>query len=95
MPDLPGLTWDVNTVIAFACGLLLIFLVGKLFFFPVKIVFRLIYNAVLGAIVLWVFNYIGAHFGFTIAINPVTALAVGFLGIPGVLLLVLFKILIV
>ncbi|HMM23096.1 MAG TPA: pro-sigmaK processing inhibitor BofA family protein [Selenomonadales bacterium] len=91
MPGIPGLSWDFNVVIAFAFGILLIYLIGRLFLMPLKLIFRLVYNAIVGALVLWALNYVGGHFGFTIAINPITALVVGFLGLPGVIILILFK----
>lgn len=92
MPVLPGLTWDFNVIIAFAFGIILIYVVGRLFLMPIKLVIRLVFNAVIGGAMLWVVNYIGAHFGFFIAINPITALIAGILGIPGVLLLIAFKV---
>ncbi|MDR3566366.1 MAG: pro-sigmaK processing inhibitor BofA family protein [Negativicutes bacterium] len=95
MPNLPGLNWDVNVIIAFAFGILLIFLIGRLFLLPIQLILRLIYNAVIGGMMLWVVNFIGGYFGFAIAINPITALIAGILGIPGVILLILFKIFIV
>lgn len=91
MPSIPGLTWDWNVIVAFVFGIFLIFLIGKLFLMPIKLVFRLVYNAIIGGIMLWIVNFIGGHFGFTIAINPLTALIAGFLGLPGVILLILFK----
>lgn len=87
MPVLP----EVNVIIAFAFGLLLLYIVGRVFLMPLRLVFRLIYNGIIGGVILWLINLVGSHFGFTIAINPVTALVVGFLGLPGVVLLILFK----
>lgn len=87
MPNLP----DINVIIAFAFGLLLLYIVGRVLLMPLRLVFRLIYNGLIGGIILWLLNWVGAYFGFTIAINPVTALVVGFLGLPGVILLVVFK----
>jgi inhibitor of the pro-sigma K processing machinery len=92
MSFISGLNWDVNVVVAFIFGLLLIYLIGRVFLMPIKIIFRLIYNGIIGGLILWGLNFIGAYIGFTIAINPITALTVGFLGLPGVILLVLFKI---
>lgn len=92
MLSIPGLSWDVNVVLAFVFGLFLIYLIGRIFLMPIRIIFRLVYNAIVGGIVLWLLNLLGSHFGFIIAINPVTALVVGFLGLPGVVLLILFKI---
>lgn len=95
MPFFSGFNWDINVVIAFVFGLFLLYLIGRVFLMPIKLVFKLIYNGIIGGIMLWALNFVGAYAGFTIAINPITALIAGFLGIPGVILLVLFKIFIV
>lgn len=87
MPILP----DVNVIIAFAFGLLLLYIIGRVLLMPIRLVFKLIYNGLIGGVVLWLLNWVGAYFGFTIAINAVTALIVGFLGLPGVVLLIVFK----
>lgn len=82
---------EFNVIIAYAFGIILIYLIGRMLTMPIRIVLKLIYNGLVGGIVLWVVNYIGAYFSFTIGINPITALIAGFLGIPGVILLILFK----
>jgi inhibitor of the pro-sigma K processing machinery len=92
MPNLPALSWDLNVIVAYLFGIVVLLLLGRLFLMPIKLVFRLVYNGIIGGIMLWVVNFIGAYFGFAIAINPITALIAGILGIPGVLLLILFKI---
>ncbi|MBP2651627.1 MAG: sigmaK-factor processing regulatory protein BofA [Firmicutes bacterium] len=92
MPSIPGISWDINVIIAYIFGIFLIYLVGKIFVMPIKFVFRLIYNAIIGGIMLWVVNFIGGYFDFIVAINPITALVAGILGIPGVVLLILFKV---
>lgn len=81
----------LNTILAFAGGLVLLYLVGWLLLVPLKIVWRFIYNGIIGGIVLWILNLIGGFFGFTLPLNPLTALIVGFLGVPGVILLVVLK----
>jgi len=93
MPDIPGFNWDIHVIIAFVFGLLLIFLLGRLFLVPIKFILRLVINALIGGAMLWVVNFIGVYVGFVIAINPITALIAGTLGIPGVLLLIAFKLL--
>ena len=47
-------------------------------------------NAVMGAIVLLVINIIGSAVGFTLPITALTALLVGLLGVPGVVLIALW-----
>lgn len=83
---------ELNVVLAYIFGIILIYLIGRIFFMPIKLVLRLIYNGLIGGAMLWVVNFIGAYIGFSIAINPITALVAGFLGMPGVIILILFKI---
>lgn len=92
MPNLPALSGDFNIIIAYIVGIILIYLVGRMLLMPIKLIFRLVYNAVLGGIMLMVLNFVGGYIGFTIGINPITALIAGFLGVPGVILLILFKV---
>lgn len=89
------MTGGFNVILAYVFGILLIYLVGRIFVMPIKFVFTLIYNGLVGGVMLWVLNLLGTHIGFTIGINPLTALIAGFLGLPGVFLLILFKIFIV
>lgn len=88
------MTWlgDFNVILAYLFGIFLIYIVGRIFLMPLKIIFKLIYNGLIGGLMLWVLNFIGGYFSFTIAINPITALVAGFLGFPGIVLLILLKI---
>ena len=95
MPVVGGFSGDMTVAIAYVFGIILLYIVGRIFFMPLKLVFKLIYNGLIGGIMLWAVNFIGSHFDFAIAINPFTALVAGFLGLPGVVLLILFKIFIV
>lgn len=75
---------------AYAFGIVLILLLGFFLVIPLKLVFRLVYNGLIGGLVLWLINLIGAQFGFVLPITVWTALLVGFLGLPGVALLLLY-----
>lgn len=79
--------------IAVAAGVvvILLLLAGNLFMRPMKWVFKLAFNSVLGFLMLWGINLLGGTFGFTLATNWFNALIAGFLGIPGVILLIVFK----
>lgn len=72
-------------------GLVLLVVVVKVFSWPLKMLLKLLVNGVLGVILLIIFNLVGKNFGVTIGINAVTALIAGFCGIPGVIFLVIFK----
>ncbi|MBL4937517.1 pro-sigmaK processing inhibitor BofA family protein [Clostridium sp. YIM B02515] len=77
----------------FLIAIICLFLVVKLFSWPIKILFKLIANAVLGVILLVIVNFIGGYFNFFIGINWITALVAGFFGVPGVIFLIIFKLL--
>lgn len=80
-----------DIVIAYAAGLALLYLVGWLLLVRFKFLLRWMLNGLLGGIALWVLNLIGGLIGVTMAINPVTALTVGFLGVPGVILILFLQ----
>lgn len=81
----------VNTIIAFAIGLVALYILAKVLVVPVKIISKLIINGIVGGITLVIVNLIGGIIGISIAITPVTALIAGFLGVPGVVLLLIIQ----
>jgi len=83
--------WEL--VISFAIGLTLLCLVGYLLLVPRRFVWRLLAGGVLGALTLWGVNLLGGLVGFSVAVNPFTAMAVGFLGLPGALLVIALRLL--
>ncbi len=56
-----------------------------------KIVVRLLYNTLLGAVALIAVNLAGQLVHFHMSLNLVTAAVVGILGVPGFILLVILK----
>lgn len=72
-------------------GLILIL---KVFTWPFKILMKLLINGVLGVILLILVNFVGEYINLHIAINPATALIAGFLGVPGVILLIVMTMLV-
>lgn len=82
---------DIGAILAYAFGLLMLYAIGRMLLGPIRLVLRLIYNAVVGGLILVLLNFIGNYVGLHIALNPVNALVVGFLGVPGVLLLIALK----
>lgn len=82
---------DYSIIIAYAFGLILLYIIGRILFMPIKLILKLVYNGIIGGIMLWLLNLVGGYFGLSVAINPITALIAGFLGIPGIVLLVVLK----
>ena len=56
-----------------------------------KRLIELIINILLGVVVLWLINKFGGSLGIAIPINFITALVVGILGLPGVIILLLLN----
>ncbi|MCG8501236.1 MAG: pro-sigmaK processing inhibitor BofA family protein [Firmicutes bacterium] len=82
---------EFNVIIAYVFGLILLYIVGWVLLVPLKIVIKLIYNGILGGIILIVINVIGSFMNIHIGVNPLTALTAGVLGIPGVVLLLILQ----
>lgn len=76
---------------AYLLGIVLILLFGRFLLIPLKVVFQLVYNGLIGGLILWLINLVGGQFGFILPITVWTALLVGFLGIPGVGILVIYQ----
>lgn len=85
----------VATVLACGFALFLLYVVAYILYVPLKMIVRLAYNAVLGGLALYVVNLVGRFFGFSVAINPATALIAGLLGLPGLALIIALKYVIV
>ena len=82
-----------NIVIAALFLLVIIFIAAQVIMKPVKLLFKLIINSAIGLLLLLLVNYGAAYFGFVLPVNLITVLVAGFLGIPGILLLVCFQLL--
>lgn len=84
---------NYSVILAYIIGIFILLILGRVLLVPLKFVLRLVYNALLGALCIIVFNFIGGLAGFHIALNIFTSFIVGFLGIPGFILLVVLKLL--
>ena len=82
---------DIHVVAAYLFGLILLFVLARLLYVPLRFIGRLLINALIGLVLLVLFNAIGGLVGLHVARIPVTALVVGFLGIPGVVVLFVIR----
>ena len=83
---------EVKMLLIYVACIIGIIIVGKVFIVPIKIIGQLIINSILGVVLLYIINLVGALWQFHIGINVITALVVGILGIPGAVLLAILKI---
>lgn len=84
---------DTNLITYLAC-ICFLFIFGKVFILPIKKILKLVINSILGGVTIFLINLIGTTFGFHIGLNIFTSILVGLLGLPGVVCLVIVKLLI-
>jgi inhibitor of the pro-sigma K processing machinery len=77
----------LEIIAAYVIGVFLLLIFAKLIFKSIKIVWKVLINALAGGLAIWVLNL----FGTGININWITALLVGFLGIPGVIVVLILQ----
>jgi len=83
----------LNMILAGLFLLVAIYIGAQLIMKPLKLISKLIINSLIGIVLLLIANYGESFFGFELPINIITILVAGFLGIPGILLLVCFQLL--
>lgn len=83
----------MGTIVYFVVAMIALIVIVKILSWPLKILIRLLINAVIGAVLLYLVNIAGTtFFGFAIPITAITALIAGFFGVPGVIALIIWKI---
>lgn len=75
----------MENIIFFAIAVFAVVLVLKLLGKSMKIVLGVLVNALVGGLIIWLLNILGLG----IALNWLTALIVGVLGIPGVIIVLI------
>lgn len=58
---------------------------------PMKWLFKILLSSIIGALGLYLLNFVGQFFSFSIGINPASILTIGIFGIPGFILLIFLK----
>jgi len=75
--------------VAAVVAVVVLFLIVKFF----SLSFSLVWNGIVGVIMLWLLNLAGSVVGFHQPITFISALIAGFFGVPGVILLVIYQLL--
>lgn len=81
--------WTVGAVVG---GMVVVFMLTAYAAKPLKWIWLGILYTAVGAVALYLANWIGGQWGFHLPINPVTAFVTGVLGWPGLLCLVVIKV---
>lgn len=85
----------LNTAYLVIAGLIFLIVIAfviKMMMKPVALLWKLLLNSVIGLVLLVLVNYAAVRFGFfTLPINLITILIAGFMGVPGLILLICFQ----
>lgn len=85
------MVFDSMSILAYCLGLVLIYIVCRVFSRPLKWLLKLAVSGLMGGFILAAVNLVGGFAGMSISINPLTSLISGVLGIPGIALIVALK----
>lgn len=85
------MTIDYGVILAYIVGIFLLFILGRLLLAPLKVILKLVYNSLLGAVAIILVNLIGGLFGFHVPFNIYTSFIVGTLGVPGFILIIILR----
>ena len=83
---------QIGVFLTYVGAIIVIFLVGKIFLWPLKMVLKLVASSLIGGLAILLINAVGVEFGLFIPLNIISAVVVGTLGIPGAVLLFIFTI---
>ena len=81
----------LETIAILLIAVLAVFLLIKLLTAPIRFAGKMLINALVGFVVLFLLNFAGSIVGLSLGINWFNALVVGVFGAPGVVLLLLLK----
>ena len=82
---------DLNIILAIIFGLMVLYLLARLLTYPMRMVVKALASGAVGAVCLLIFNVLGGLVGLSVGVNVFTALTVGFLGLPGLITLLIIQ----
>ena len=68
-----------------------IFIFFKLITKPIRLILRLLFNTLLGFVILFLLNFFGGTIGISLGMNWLNAAIVGVFGLPGVVVLLVLR----
>lgn len=74
----------------FIIGGVILFLILKILSVPFRIIFKLVVNAIAGAVLLLIVNLFLSNFGAIVPLTNLNCILVGIFGVPAVIVLVIY-----
>jgi len=82
---------DAGAVALSLAGVFLLYLVCRIFLKPIKWLLRLLLSTLLGGVGILAGNLVLGFMGWHLALNPLNAMILGVLGIPGMVMAEVFS----
>lgn len=80
-----------SIVVGYILGIMIVFVLAKISLKPIKFILRILLNSTLGGLALLAVNTLGKAFGIHIGINAITSVAVGILGLPSIIVMLILQ----
>lgn len=80
---------EVGVFLAYAAGMLVVYIFGRALLVPLKWMMKLLCNSVIGGAAVIALNLVGEIWGIFVPLNVFTAVVAGVLGIPGIIILIM------
>ena len=81
----------MEKIVALAIPVIFSFLLVSILIKPIKLIFKLLINTGFGFICLFLLNLLSDYTGVVFSLNFVTAAIVGILGLPGIVMLLVYQ----
>lgn len=86
-----ALQMTFSIAVGYILGIMIVFVLARISLKPIKFIIKILMNSIAGGVVLLLINTLGKFVGIHIGINAITAVAVGLLGLPAVILMLLLQ----
>lgn len=81
---------EVGIFLAYAAGMLIVYLTGRFLLVPLELTGKILLNSIVGGLLIILLNWLGSGLGVFVPLNVFTALTVGVLGVPGLVMMIVF-----
>ncbi len=72
-------------------GLFMLYILSRIFYQPLRVLLRAAVHLLAGGILIVAYNLAGSAWNLTVGLNLVSALVVGVMGLPGLLMLIALR----
>ena len=81
---------EVGVFLAYAFGVLMVYVMGRFFLVPLKWIACCLISSLAGGAVIMLINFFGGPWNIFIPLNILTSAITGVLGLPGIVMLIIF-----